>query len=178
MRFTLPIWSLVVASLSPLACGSNSSPPPPICMDLEMYSPTTVTPLSFATDIYPIMSDSVSSYGCSMTLICHGTPPQKIDPQMTKTLSFVDPAATVKAALLMDAVHAPGMARVAPGSVKDSFMAYKLSGKDGLSCVNSKCSASAGIGTAPCGDPMPSLGTLPDADRTKVLDWIAQGAAD
>jgi hypothetical protein len=178
MRLPLTLWSMAAVSLSLLGCGSSSTPPAQICMDLEAYSPTTVTPYSFATDIYPIMSDSVSSYGCSMTLICHGTPPQKIDPQMTKTLSFVDPAATVKAALLMNAVHAPNMKRVAPGSVKDSFMAYKLSGKTALSCVNSMCSASAGIGTAPCGDAMPSLGVLPDADRTKILDWIAQGAAD
>jgi hypothetical protein len=147
-------------------------------MELATYAPTTLTPLSFMTDIYPLLSDTNQTNGCGMTLICHGTPAMKIDPGMTKTLSFVDPAATVKAALLMNAVHAPSMARVSPGNVGSSFMAYKISGKDGLACVNSMCSAGAGIGTAPCGDPMPSLGTIADADRTKILDWIAQGAAD
>jgi hypothetical protein len=147
-------------------------------MELESYAPTTLTPPSFATDIYPLISDMNQTNGCGMTLICHGNPAMKIDPNMTKTLVFIDPAANVKAALLMNAVHAPSMARVSPGSVKNSFMAYKISGKDGLACVNSMCSASAGIGTAPCGDPMPSLGTITDADRTKILDWIALGAAD
>jgi hypothetical protein len=81
----------------------------------------------------------------------------------------------------MNSIHAPTMARVAAGSVQNSFLAYKISGMDGLSCANSKCVASAGIGTPPCGDsmaPLPFYMPLADADRTKILDWIAQGAAD
>ena len=179
MRHPLRVLCLAGVSLSMLACGSpSSSPPPAVCMELETYMPSTLTPYSFATDIYPILSDMNNTNGCAMALICHGTMSMKIDPGMTKDLKFVDPAATVKAALLMNAVHAPSMARVSPGSVKNSFMAYKLSGKDALTCISGMCSASAGIGTAPCGDPMPSLGTIDGANRTKVLDWIAQGAAD
>ena len=179
MRHPLTALFLAGVSLSVLGCGSETAAPPsPKCMELATYAPTTLTPLSFMTDIYPLLSDTNQTNGCGMTLICHGTPAMKIDPGMTKTLSFVDPAATVKAALLMNAVHAPSMARVSPGNVGNSFMAYKISGKDGLACVNSMCSAGAGIGTAPCGDAMPSLGTIADADRTKILDWIAQGAAD
>ena len=177
MRLSLPTWSLVGVSLSLLACGSEAAPSPK-CMELAMYSPTTLTPYSFMTDIYPLFSDTNITNGCGMTLICHGAPAMPIDIAGTKTLSFVDPAATVKAALLMNSIHASGMARVAPGSVKDSFLAYKLSAKDGLACVNSMCNGAAGIGSVPCGDPMPSQGTITDTDRTKILDWIAQGAAD
>ena len=179
MRLSLPTWSLVGVSLSLLACGSEAAPSPK-CMQLAMYSPTTVTPVSFATDIYPILSSTNATNGCGMELICHGMMPMPIDVAGTKTLSFIDPAATVKAALLMNSIHAPGMARVAPGSVQNSFLSYKISGKDGLSCVNSMCNAAAGIGPAPCGDEMPSplFSPIADADRTKILDWIAQGAAD
>ena len=179
MRHPLRVLCLAGVSLSMLACApETSSPPSPKCMELATYMPTTLTPYSFATDIYPIISSIDATNGCGMSTICHGSTAMKIDATGTKDLKFVDPPATVKAALLMNAVHAPSMARVAPGNVGNSFIAYKLSAKDGLACVNSMCSASAGIGTAPCGDPMPSLGTLTDADRTKILDWIAQGAAD
>jgi len=147
-------------------------------MEIASYAATTVTPPSFMTDIYPIFSSTNTTNGCGMALICHGTPPMPIDKAMTKTLSFIDPAATVKAALLMNSIHAPGMARVAPGSVPNSFLAYKISGADGLSCVNSMCTSTDGVGTPPCGDVMPSLGKIADADRTKILDWIALGAAD
>jgi hypothetical protein len=179
MRNPLPVLCLAGVSLSLLACGSSpSTPPSPKCMELATYMPTTLTPLSFMTDIYPIVSSTDVTNGCSMSTICHGSTAMKIDPGMTKDLKFVDPAATVKAALLMNSVHAPSMARVSPGNVGASFIAYKLSGKDGLACANSMCNANAGIGTPPCGDPMPSLGIITDADRTKILDWIAQGAAD
>src|SRR4029453_2048538 len=102
-----------------------SSPPSPKCMELATYMPTTLTPYSFMTDIYPIFSDMNQTNGCGMTLICHGNPAMKIDSNMTKTLVFIDPAANVKAALLMNSVHAPSMARVAPGNVGNSFLAYK-----------------------------------------------------
>lgn len=172
----LHILPLVGASLCILGCGSKDSTPSPKCMELAGYTATTLVPSSFATDIYPLLSDTNTTNGCGMTLICHGNPAMKIDTAATKDLSFVMPAATVLASLTMNSIHAPTMARVAPGSVANSFMAYKLSGKDGLACVNSMCNAAAGIGTAPCGDPMPSLGTITDADRTKILDWIANGA--
>ena len=49
----------------------------------------------------------------------------------------------------------------------------------GASCVNSMCVAGASVGNnAPCGDLMPNLGELTDAQRTKILDWIALGAAE
>jgi len=179
MRHPLRVLSLagVSLSLSLLACApETSTPPSPKCMELATYQATTLTPLTFTNDIYPIISSVDMTNGCGMSTICHGPTAMKIDPTGTKDLKFVDPPATVRAALLMNAVHAPSMARVAPGNVGASFLAYKLSAKDGLACANSMCSAAAGIGTAPCGDPMPSLGTLTDTDRTKILDWIAQGA--
>ena len=52
---------------------------------------------------------------------------------MTKTLQFTTGAATVKAALLGMSVNAPSMAIVVPGSVQNSFVAYKISGTTGLS---------------------------------------------
>ena len=83
-------------------------------------------------------------------------------------------------ALLQQApLNAPGMKFVVPGNVGGSFLAYKISGADELACVSSMCVAGASIGKSmPCGDPMPVGGILTAADRTKILDWIAQGAAD
>ena len=41
------------------------------------------------------------------------------------------------------------------------------------------CVAGASAGNhMPCGDQMPSVGTINPTSRTKILDWIAQGAAD
>src|SRR5262245_31364008 len=114
MRHPLRVLCLagVSLSLSLLACESETAArPSPNCMELAMYQPTSLTPqLSFATDIYPYFSDTNQTNGCGMTLICHGNPAMKIDTAATKTLVFVDPPAMVKAALLMNAVHAPRMA--------------------------------------------------------------------
>jgi hypothetical protein len=60
-------------------------------------------------------------------------------------------------------------------------MAYKIWDKErtGLACVASKCEAGATIGNhMPCGDQMPSVGTIDMAKRDLMLDWIAKGAAD
>jgi hypothetical protein len=136
------------------------------------------------TDILPILTDTgtvpIATSGCASATICHGSTPIALDPLGTKHLSFTDPAATVLANLMMNSVNAPTMARVVPGSVANSFMAYKLSGADGLGCIMSKCVSGASVGTAkPCGDPMPTstTGVLTPAQRTKILDWIALGAA-
>jgi hypothetical protein len=158
--------------------GGGSGPPrPAICTTLETYTPTTTTPLSFATDIQPVITNALT---CGLATACHGYPPVFLDPGNTKTMVIVGDPATAKAALLGTSVNAPTMANVVPGQVGQSFVAYKLHGADGLSCVASKCVAGASIGTAmPCGDPMPSTGgTITDANRTKILDWIAQGAAN
>ena len=132
----------------------------------------------------PILLDTgtvpVASSGCSTATICHNaSSPIALDPLGTKHLAFTD-ASTTLAALMMDSVNAPGMARVAPGSVANSFMAYKLSGADGLACVNSKCTSGASVGTSkPCGDPMPTAttGVLSASQKTLILDWIALGAS-
>ena len=104
----------------------------------------------------------------------------------TASLSFVDPPATVKSALLANAVNAPSMKRVDPGHVGSSFLAYKISGVTGVACVSSSCPAGVTVGnTKPCGDPMPNsngqggtAAVLTDAERSKILDWIALGAHD
>ena len=148
------------------------------------YTSTVPAQLSFATDIYPILSNTMTGSattpsGCAQTLICHGDPPLPIDKAMTKTMKFTDPAATVKATLLGMSINAPSMAIVVPGNVQNSFLAYKISGSAGLSCVTSKCMAGATVDTqTACGAPMPSKGTIATADRTKILDWIASGASD
>jgi len=138
--------------------------------------------VSFATDIYPLfISTTASNGGCSQTGACHGNPPLPINALGTKTLQFLfspESPAMAKAQLLMASVNASGMQRVSPGSVKNSFLSYKISGKDGLSCISSMCQAGASVGSPPCGDPMPNVGTLSAADRTKILDWIGGGAAD
>src|SRR5436305_6970400 len=71
--FVLPL-SLSAASLAPMACGSNSSSPPAVCGDLKMYTATSTTQVSFATEIYPLLiSTSASeSGGCSQQGACHG----------------------------------------------------------------------------------------------------------
>jgi hypothetical protein len=91
----------------------------------------------------------------------------------------MDPA-MAKAQLLMPSVNAPTMQRVTPGSVGQSFLAYKISDRNALACVNSMCVSGASVGNnKPCGDVMPSVGNALTAEqRTKILDWIAQGASD
>ena len=157
--------------------GDSGTPRAPICTTLETYTPSTTTPLSFAADIQPLMS---AALGCGLATACHGYPPVFLDPGNSKTMVVIGDPVAAKAALRGMSVNAPTMANVVPGQVGQSFMAYKLSGTTGLSCVASKCVAGASVGTAmPCGDPMPSTGgTLTDADRINILDWIAQGAAD
>jgi hypothetical protein len=150
-------------------------------MSLDNYTASVTTAPSFATDIYPILSNTTAATGCGQGTICHGTPSVGIDPVGTKMLSFTAAAATVKTALLANSVNAPTMKMVVPNDVGASFLAYKISAKDGLECVKSSCTKGNSVGTmTACGDPMPTpgLGVLPDADRTKILDWIALGAAD
>jgi hypothetical protein len=181
----LPL-SLLATSLLPVACGGSDSPPA-VCGELESYTSTVATQLSFATDVYPILtSTDPHAANCSQAGACHGTDALPINPAMTMKEIFLfgtagapmmDPA-MAKANLLTASVNAPGMQRVSPGSVKNSFLSYKISGKDGLSCIKTMCQANASIGTPPCGDPMPTIGTLSASDRTKILDWIASGASD
>jgi hypothetical protein len=177
--------TVALAALSGISCGSkDDTGGNATCTSLMSYTSTVTTQLSFATDIYPILSNtmagtSTTPSGCAQTLICHGDPPLPLDDAMTKTLKFTDPPATVKAALLAKSVNAPSMNIVVPGSVQNSFIAYKISGTAGLSCVTSKCVAGATVDKqTACGAPMPSNGTIAPADRTKILDWVASGASD
>ena len=165
-------------ALSSLTCGGGDSASK--CDELQGYQASTTTPLSYATDIHPIMANSTLQIGCSQTTICHGTPPWPVDAAMTKTFSLIDPPATVKTALLQQVpVNAPSMKFVVPNNVGASFLAYKISGSDGLACVKSMCASGASNSlTTPCGDAMPMGGILTAAERVKILDWIAQGAAD
>jgi hypothetical protein len=163
-----------------------------ICATLMNYAPTTSTAPSFATDIYPILSNtddgsaSAPAPGCGQTNLCHGSPPAALDIDGTMGVfqSFVGSAASVKTNLLANSFDAPSMKRVDPGHVGTSFLAYKISGTDALACVSSSCPANRNAGNLqPCGDPMPNqngngVAKLSDADRSKILDWIALGAHD
>jgi hypothetical protein len=170
------VCSLSMASLS---CSSGGESTSPKCMTLDTYTASVTTPPSFATDIYPILSNTTSAVGCGQNILCHGNPSVAIDTAGTKMLSFTAAAAAVKTALLANAVNAPGMKMVVPNDVGESFLAYKISAKDGLECVKSRCTKGNSTGTiTACGDPMPTLGVMTDAERTKILDWIALGAAD
>jgi hypothetical protein len=177
-----------LVAVSELGCGSKDGGGG--CDTLTNYQSSTSTQLSLATDIMPILTDATNTYGCGTAVACHGNPSTPLDTidlsdPNAKHLQFVfnppDPA-MVKAQLLQASVNAPGMMRVVPSNVGASFMAYKLSkDRSGLACVSSMCVAGASIGVnMPCGDLMPSLGTamFPEASRTKILDWIAQGAKD
>jgi hypothetical protein len=174
-RLILP--GLVLLAACSDAGGDGGAQRPPICATLETYVPSTTTPLSFEIDIQPIMANS---FTCGLALACHGDPPVFLDPGNSRTLKLVGDPAAARTALRGMSVNAPTKANVVPGQVGQSFVAYKLSGAAGLSCVASTCVAGASVGTAmPCGDTMPSTGgTLTDADRIKILDWIAQGAAE
>ncbi len=181
----LPL-SLLATSLLPVACGGSDSPPA-VCGELESYTSTVPNQLSFATDVYPILTNtSATGSGCAQAGACHGADALAINASGTIKLPFVfgttaapmmDPA-MAKAQLMMASVNASGMQRVVAGNVKNSFMSYKISGKDGLSCIRSMCQAGASVGSPPCGDPMPTIGVLSPSDRTKILDWIASGASD
>lgn len=163
-----------------------------ICGTLVNYVATTSTAPSFATDIYPILSQTdpgttdTPAPGCGQTSLCHGSPAAGLNITGTVFMSFVDSSSTVKSTLLANAFVAPSMKRVDPGHVGTSFLAYKISGATAITCVSSWCTPGATVGnTQPCGDPMPNSngqgGTaaqLTDAERTKILDWIALGAHD
>jgi hypothetical protein len=194
-RCSLSIASLFAVPLCVLSCGgggSSAPPPSPGCDPLTNYTASSTMPLSFATDILPILSGPMS---CGAGGICHGDPPTPLNAAGTKTLQFGPQmgtgnnvtAAMVKAELLGPSVNAPSMKLVVPKNVGASFLAHKISGLDALTCIQSMCMANATVGTnpgsatqmTPCGDPMPRLGgMLSPAQKTKILDWIAQGAAD
>jgi hypothetical protein len=156
------------------------------CAALTTYIPTTTAAISFARDIYPILSDTgtiqLTSPGCASASICHGAVPQRLNVSgVAQFLKFTDPPATVLTALMANSVNAPTMKLVVPGEVAQSFLAYKISGADKLACADAACVAGASVGLAhPCGDVMPvdAVGTLTGAQRTRILDWIAQGAAN
>jgi hypothetical protein len=171
-------------SLSSFSCGSEETPADP-CSPIKAYVPSSTAALSYATDIHPILMNATLAVGCSQTAICHGTSPRDLkddDPNTAATvLSFIDPPATVKAALLAQVpVNAPSMKYVVPGNVGASFMAYKIAATPALmACANPMCVMNSSVGMSePCGDLMPTGGMLTNAERTKILDWIANGAAD
>jgi len=181
--------TISLSGLVGFACGGSDPIGPPvgdICDDITGYVAKSTAPVSFATDIYPIFADTNVTNGCGQTTICHGNPPGGLDDIFTPTkyLQFLrNPAdiAMAKAELLMASVNAPTMQRVVPGNVGQSFLAYKIWDKDrkGLACVASMCVAGATIGNnMPCGDQMPSVGTIDMAKRDLILDWIAKGALD
>lgn len=149
------------------------------CSALCGYKASTTTQLTLTNDILPILQDQA---GCSTATICHGTPPVLIDSKMSKSMTFAGNAAAVLATLTgTTSVNAPSMKIVVPGNVEESFISYKISGANALACANSVCQSGASVGASkPCGDPMPVAGIvapLTDANKTKILDWIAQGAA-
>jgi hypothetical protein len=184
LRRSFPaLLTLLLTTLVGVSCGGDgpTTPPVSICDMLEDYTASTTTPLTFTADIQPII---MSAGSCGLVSQCHGNTPVKIDAAGLKTFSYVGDPATVRATMLEPSVNAPTMNIVVPNNVANSLMAYKLSGVDGLRCLSSRspspCVDGASTGTeTDCGDDMPSMpgGTLSAADRTKILDWIAQGAA-
>jgi hypothetical protein len=180
---TTSLLTVSLAALQGLGCSGDGDSTPATCTALTSYTPSTSNFLSFATDIYPILSDTNIMNGCSQVTICHGNPPSGLDDLLspTKTMQFLyspPDMARARQNLMTASVNAPTMQVVAPGNVGQSFMAYKISDRNTLACVNSKCVAGASVGNnQPCGDPMPSGGNpLTAEQRTKILDWIAQGA--
>jgi hypothetical protein len=190
-NMTTSLIAVSLAALSGWACApaATTSNDGGACDEFTNYT-ATVTQSSFATDVFPILSNANAPSGCGQAVSCHGNPPAGLDKISggTKFLQFVfDPPdmAMVKAELLTASVNAPSMQRVVPGNVGQSFMAYKLAkdatgaNRSGLACVNMMCMDGASVGNNhPCGDLMPSLGSITPGDRTKILDWIKLGAAN
>ena len=183
LRRSFPALLTLSTTLVGVSCGGDgpTTPPVSICDMIEDYTASTTTPLTFTTDIQPIIMTSAT---CGLVSQCHGNTPVIIDAAGMKTFSYVGDAMTVRASMLEPSVNAPTMNIVVPGNVANSMMAYKLSGVDGLRCLSSRspspCVDGASTGTeTDCGDDMPAVpgGTLTAADRSKILDWIAQGAA-
>jgi len=183
LRPGFPALLLLSTTLAGVSCGGDgpTTPPVSICDMIEDYTASTTTPLTFTTDIQPIIMTTAT---CGLVSQCHGNTPIFIDTARLKTFSYVGDPATVRASMLEPSVNAPTMNIVVPSNVANSFMAYKLSGTDGLRCLSSRspspCVDGASTGTeTDCGNDMPSMpgGSLTAADRTKILDWIAQGAA-
>ena len=146
---------LIMTAFAMLAgdgCGSSTPPGNTTCSDLTGYTASTSTPVSFANDVYPILSDTNIMNGCGQTTICHGNPPSGLDDLFSstkKTLQFLfDPPdmAMARSNLLMASVNAPSMQRVVPGNVGQSLLAYKISGRDGLACVTNMCVSGASVG--------------------------------
>ena len=71
----LPL-SLLATSLLPVACGGSDSPPA-VCGELESYTSTATNPLSFATDIYPILTNT-SSTGAAARRTTRATAPPAV----------------------------------------------------------------------------------------------------
>jgi hypothetical protein len=154
-----------------------------ICAEITGYVASTTTPVSFATDIYPILVDTSLPAGCGQVSICHGSTPAGLDDVFvgTQFLQFLyDPAnIAMSRTNLLAPSYRSTMPRVTPGNVGQSFLAYKIWDKDrrGLACAATSCPTKPSASmTQPCGDAMPSLGDLTAPSRTKILDWIAQGA--
>jgi hypothetical protein len=171
----------VSAALLAAGCGGSDNGGSPACDALTNYTPTA-TAVSFATDVYPIISRTTAATGgCSEAVACHGNPPIGLTPSGARPMQYLfDPPspAMAKSSLMGESVNAPSMRNVVAGNVGQSFLAYKISGQEALACVSTKCVAGSTNGPPPCGAPMPTIGSISAADRTKILDWIATGAAD
>jgi hypothetical protein len=122
--------SLLTASLtalSALGCSSTNDGGggDPKCKALTSYTASSGNLVNYMTDIYPILaSTDVTTGGCAQVTICHGVNPSGLDSltNPTKFLQFLyEPAnpGMARTNLLTASVNAPGMQRVAPGSVQD-----------------------------------------------------------
>jgi hypothetical protein len=177
--------TVALAGFAGLGCAPDADGGGDVCSQITGYTASTTAPVSFATDIMPILVDTSLPAGCGQPSICHGSVPSGLDDVFvgTQFLQFLyDPAnpAMARANLLMPSYRST-MARVTPGNVGQSFLAYKIWDKErrGLACVASSCPTKASASdTLPCGDQMPSVGDLPIASRNKILDWIAKGALE
>src|SRR3954447_13815004 len=83
--------SIAFATVAAGGCGSSTPSGGGTCDALTGYTPSTTTPVSFATDVYPILSDTNVMNGCGQALICHGNPPSGLDnlSATAKTLQFL-----------------------------------------------------------------------------------------
>ena len=166
--------SIVVtfAVLAPLfgatGCSSTSSAAPP----------TESGPVSFSTQIQPILQQSCGVAGGT----CHGA--SDGSSQLGLYLAepagamdgYGDPATILGAIVNAKSMEDPTMNIITPGDPENSYLYHKVLGDQDTLVADCTANAS-GVQGKPCGVSMPQTGgSIGTTDEGLLKDWITQGA--
>jgi hypothetical protein len=145
------------------------------------------SPVSFATDIQPILQNSCGVGGGT----CHGAYPASASAQSLYLAEakgaddgYGDAGAVVEGILGMSSLEVPTMDIVKAGDPSNSYLMHKLNGD--MCAIMSECAPTSTAFpnsiSVPCGTQMPQASAnvagqpLSTADTTLFWNWIAQGA--